>query len=163
MNTCDLQAPRLHHYMFVHRFLRDRVLNGPPEFFQKLQWDDSHYYLGTHWSLVGLKTGEPYVDSDGLEIMPAARWHEWSIIIIQLPTPERATEAYLAGIGWCEDSDLRRYFTLELSEDHRDIPGGFLCEWNQDEHINYETLLPADNDLFFEAIVGLCASSNRIF
>jgi hypothetical protein len=155
----ESQPPRQHHYLFVHRFLRDRVLKGPLDFFQRLQEDNSIAYLKAHWAILGIQVQEGdsgdhgFVPPYGLEIFPMVMWNGCSIIIVQLPKPERMTEAYFAGIAFWEDSGLRRFFTLELTEDELgNIPGGLLCEWSEDGHRNYERIIPPEKDLFFDAV-----------
>jgi hypothetical protein len=154
--------PRIHHYFFVPRLLRDKVFHDPPSFFEKFHNGSMQNYLFSFWLTSWLlnvgKQGQPFVEPDGLCVHPLEQIGDLHMGLVAFPPPMYWTEAYFAAIVFNQDATLRRYFTLEFSETRGGTPRlPVFCEWNGETHNNFGEL-PSPSREEFAAYVRKATS-----
>lgn len=127
--------PRRQPYIFAHLALPALFLRAPESMLTNLE-ENNVEFLRYLWRQIGLKEGE-HDEHAGMQITVACQpLAEGRMAIIELPLPERPTEAYRLAL--CDVPDNPRYFTLELGEKLDGSPRTVLCEWDANgRHYNY--------------------------
>ena len=166
--------PRDLHYYFAHHFLRDKVASNPRRTLDDLSREKGSNYLRIHWAMIelsaeNLSEEDKLISTDVIECFPIEIDDECSGVVVQLPPPERMTEAYYIGIiVWnpeCYSSsgqtkDSYRYFTLELSRDGR-TKRTVMGEWEDERHSNYGKGPVPNIDDFVQAMLRLSGKYNK--
>lgn len=133
--------PRSAHYNFAHYALREIAFARPLTFFAELASDDAPSFLAAVFKMVAedcAEQGEPpdFTVQD-LQVH-TGRIVNRPLVVVQLPPPRAATEAYFIGAVMQADVEHSevpqnpdiRYFTLEQT-----LGGGaLLCEWTTNSH-----------------------------
>jgi hypothetical protein len=149
---CEPERPRAHHYIFVHRVLRDKVFYDPLCFFEKLHHGSIENYLYSFWLTTWFSIPEehqnPFVKPDGFHVSPLEQIGDLYLATVTFPIPIYMTEAYFAAIVFNRDASIRRYFTLEFTEADDGTPLlPVVCEWEEGIHRNSGNhLLPSRED-----------------
>ena len=143
---------RPHHYVFGHIALRQIFFHNPPAFVTALA-ERGEELLKQIWDDVGERIEENEADavrlpSEGLALTTRKIEPRTLAVVVSLPCPEEATEAYFVGLIlspaqkelWellSAEERVARYVTLELgvnslSGETRTV----LCEWAGESHRN---------------------------
>jgi hypothetical protein len=105
------KSPRRQHYAFAHLVLRRVALSTPVSTWEALTSERAPTFLKDLWD--SAKIGDGAVASDGLR----ASKMEDDIVVVDMPAPARAGEAYSAAIVRVASGDCA-YFVLEKHGDH---------------------------------------------
>jgi hypothetical protein len=155
-----MNQARAHHYLFAHRVLPSVFFENPARFIEVLA-KDGIGFLRFFWERVGsdLKD-ETALPASGLNYQTRRTDDGVTVVIITLPQPEAAPEAYFAAAVYRPPMEggasLCRYFTLEYGID---LTGSqsrtVLCEWTSQpspSHLNYGDGPEATEMAFFKAV-----------
>jgi hypothetical protein len=144
--------PRPHHYAFAHRELRAiarRFAGGLPELARSGRMDAA---LAMTWDRVGDRLAEgDRLSREGLAASPSGGAAGSQVVLVTMPRPAHAAEAYFAAIV-VAGGRLARYFVLEHGWTARDEPRTVLCEWGERGHVNLGDGPPPDAAAFLEAL-----------
>lgn len=88
---------RDHHYLFSHVHLRNQALRSPEKMLEELQKPMREGFLMFLWKQVEEVANES-VSAAGLNVAGVDQIGGGTLALIQLPTPERATESFFAAI-----------------------------------------------------------------
>src|SRR5947209_1778328 len=117
----DFQNPRLHHYLFAHRYLPEELQKNPGGVRMWLTGEKGVGHLNTRWALSHMmykSKPDDYIEPDGMDRYIhnlSGPTDNCTIVIVQFPPPKRMTEAFYSAIVFWSDNQYR-YFTLELTE-----------------------------------------------
>lgn len=137
-----------HHYIFAHVALRQVCLTNPIGFFALMASPNRQKFLNDLWEQICQncdQEGNAQFSPKDIKI-ETFTIGEYPAVIVQMPTPQKITEAYmlcivlkvpLSELKQEMDNIQIRYFTLEkginvLGEDQT-----FLCAWDGEMHVNY--------------------------
>jgi hypothetical protein len=159
-------SPRRQHYVFAHQYLREKAERMPVETVEMLSNPTATNYLSTLWVTLAFSSQaeeDEFIPADGIECFPIQISDTCSAVIVQLPPPERITEAYFVAIVvWHDGSHSQseakvrhRYITLELSENLSGIRHTILGEWKDGNHQNHGEGPDPNKDAFIKAVLDL--------
>ena len=138
-----LSAPREHHYVFVHRAVRDICLNDPLHFFSIISSEQQNDFMKYIWDAVNESIQDKKADFNFDEIKISIRKiKNFPTIVLIMPEPKAATEAYFVCIVLKPDNKKEGknasvdYFTLELGQDIDGSLYTVLCKWEDQTHFN---------------------------
>lgn len=126
-------------------------------------------YLSHLWVTTGLASKaeeDEFIPADGIACYPVQISVDCAAVIVQLPPPERITEAYfVALVVWHEGNQSKspeakvthRFITLERGENASGAPTTILGEWDEGCHLNYGEGLTLDKDAFLKAVLEMIA------
>lgn len=157
---------RRQHYIFAHQMLPALLEEDRKQILGSLLMAERDEFLRDVWDYVGEQLDgsderntpfEPVgLSAQVIENSPYATF------IIQLPQPERALEAFFAGIVFGPFTGLSaetagtvpyRYFTLELAlGGDENLAQTMFCEWRDGSHLNMGEGPPPETEPFFAAI-----------
>jgi hypothetical protein len=166
-NNLDIHA-RHQHYQFAHVILPKVACSYPEKFLETLHSPNGQQFLLETWNNAGKNFGfEKSIDPMDLRYSIESFNDIYSAVVIELPKPERMTEAYFVALVFQKQkrllssikSILAHYFTLELGVDITDKSTyTVLCEWKIDKkgspasHMNYGDGPPPEKEAFLEAL-----------
>ncbi|MFZ1699255.1 MAG: serine/threonine-protein kinase [Pyrinomonadaceae bacterium] len=136
--------PRLQHYSFAHRFLRDKAFSYPGPLLADLARPTAAKYLSVFWVSNATDTCGPndqLIPPDGLSCKAFTLERGYAGAIVKLPDPAAPSEAFFVAIIMPDaeifGSDARvRFLTLESSPCRSN--GTIIGEWiGEDMHKNY--------------------------
>ncbi|MEV5569154.1 hypothetical protein AB0L06_03835 [Spirillospora sp. NPDC052269] len=147
---------RRHHYHFVHTVLRQVSEEYGPTLIDTTPAGDVTDMLAKTWRDVGedLPAGER-LPSDGLR-GNLIELNGDRLMLVTLPEPVAAAEAYFAAMVRPSGSASTRFFTLEYAVDpitHE--PGAILGEWTSEGHHLHLTDMSTDPGDFLRATAAL--------
>lgn len=179
-NTPELssQEKELRHqkmYCFAHIAIRDAVMQNHPELMHTLEkpQDHSMFPMLHFWSKAslimeeaGLVEIEDEFDSDNDDYwtpfseMKVEQFFDKGhrVSVITFPEPLKSPGAWMTAIVHKEGDSYEydgsrgtaRYFALEYTG----YPGpGVFCEWNDEEHINYDVMVDINSNEFAEMVL----------
>lgn len=135
--------PRLHHYLFVHRHLRDAFFRDPAAAVEAFRHPEAAGRARRLWAALGedlARASQPVLAVEGLAVSPSMLAGRRAVVIT-LPAPEAPSEAWFVALVGPSPTDDPRYLTLERSVSLAAEPGPdpvMLCEWTADgKHVNY--------------------------
>ncbi|MBK7394417.1 MAG: hypothetical protein IPI64_14170 [Chloracidobacterium sp.] len=137
-----LSKPRLQHYLFAHRFLRDKAFGNPAATVDDLSRDGGSQYLKMLWMTTGLTSKDPedeFIEPDDIACYPFLIGDKYRAVIVEFPEPLGPTEVFFVAIVIPIDAKRGdkcpcQYFTLELSSDGPNDT--VLGEWKGSGHLN---------------------------
>jgi hypothetical protein len=144
--------PRPHHYVFAHRELpaiARRFAGSMPEQARSGRMDAA---LGRGWDHVGdrLPPGDR-LPREGLAASLHGAGAGSQVVLVTMPQPAHAAEAYFAAIV-VDGGQLARYFVLEHGWTTQDEARTVLCEWDERGHVNLGDGPPPDGSAFLESL-----------
>ena len=144
--------PRAHHYVFAHRELlaiARRFAGSMPELARSGRMDAA---LARAWDHAGdrLPPGDRLPHA-GLAASLRGAAAGSQVVLVTMPRPAHAAEAYFAAIVVAGDQ-LAHYFVLEHGWTTRDEPRTVLCKWDERGHVNLGDGPPPDASAFLEAL-----------
>ena len=152
-----------HHYVLVHVALRQICQEIPFKFFDVMVSPQRDDFLGDIWRQVRENCdpeGAPLFDITDVGIT-TCRIKDFPCIVVTMPTPANAPEAYFVGIVLKVNTNAEKrperpeiaYLTLEKEMNLDETERTVLCEWTgQDCHMNYGDGPPATRAEFMKAI-----------
>ncbi|MFD8080743.1 hypothetical protein ACFV4F_03475 [Kitasatospora sp. NPDC059722] len=147
----DLPAPRPHHYRFAHRLLPSHPeLGSVPG--ERLDTE-----LRRLWEEYGASLPvEHRLEPDGLR-GGFVRGGRHRMLLVALPVPRAATEAFAVVLAWPSDGSALRTFTLEYAVDPiTGERGAVLGEWEgEGRHRLHRTGMTAEARPFLHAVEAL--------
>ncbi len=134
-----------------------------PEKFLDIMAQYGNHFLEWLWADVGEKLkGGNGIPIEGIDHRVIRRENDLTVVVIALPMPIAAPEAYFVAAAYRPRSashpePVARFMTLERSHlPGEDRGGTFLCEWTRDEaHLNYGKGCAPDVESFVVAILAL--------
>ncbi len=161
---------RMHHYLFAHFVMPQRLWRNPDEFLNLLHGSQSRGFLITRWLEAGsaVEDDEFLAPGEGLRYEPFEIAGGYRADVISLPEPQRMTEAYMVAIVSrparrraliMKTPPVLRYFTLELGYCFDMITRcTYFCEWTPKSHENYDTGPSPNTKDFLKAIEARLAA-----
>ena len=154
--------PRPHHYRFGHRALPSVLLS--PRVDLRAIVDQGRVLAGLRstWVSVGEELdAQDRLDDDGLNcaVVEVAGTQG---LLVTLPAPADATEAYFTLVLPLAPAGTRRYFTLEFSWDVVGArPSTVIGEWSDRGHLNWGGSPAPDPASFLTAVERLAGPFAR--
>lgn len=151
-----MHNPRGQHYVFVHQALPAMFFADPAKFVTTLA-ERGDEVLHTLWHRVGQQVREAnQIPPAGLSAETRRLEDGTRLILITLPDPQGATEAYFVALAYrppTQQKGLTRFITLEYSLNLEGSPGTMLCEWTADKrHGNLGQGPEPTLEAFFEVV-----------
>ncbi len=130
-----MTEPRQQPYIFAHLALPGLFFRTPESMLTNLE-ENGAEFLRYLWRQIGLKEGQ-HDEAAGMQIQVTCQpLAAGRVALIQLPPPERPTEAHLLAL--CHLPDGARFFTLELGENLDGSLRTVFCEWDTNgRHYNH--------------------------
>ncbi|MEV4252539.1 hypothetical protein AB0J52_05160 [Spirillospora sp. NPDC049652] len=151
---------RRHHYHFVHSVLRQVSEEYGPAFLASTPAGDVTGMLAQTWRDVGDDLpAEERLPSDGLR-GSLTELDGRRLLLVTLPEPVAAAEAYFAVVIQSSESEATRFFTLEYALDpltHE--PGAILGEWTPEGHHLHLTDMSTDPGDFLRAAAAISGAT----
>lgn len=166
--TGTAREPRPDHAWFVHQVLRDAAFQNPAHCVTTLASPAGRDWLLELWQQVYALCADghqpPEISPDDI-LVHRVRAGSFPCTLLELPTPERETEAFFVALvllldmrgpaGGPETARLR-YLTLELSGHRGDDMDAALCEWTEDnEHQIHEQTTNVTLEHFLSQVTRL--------
>ena len=159
---------RRHHYIFAHQVLPKMFFDDPEKFLDIM----AHYgnrFLEWLWADIGEKIkGGNGIPIEGIDHRIIRRENDLTVVVIALPMPVAAPEAYFVAAAYRPGSAshpeaMARFMTLERgSLPEQDRGGTFLCEWTRDAaHLNYGRGCKPNVESFVDATLDLLEQRNQ--
>ncbi|NQV23331.1 MAG: hypothetical protein HQ518_03095 [Rhodopirellula sp.] len=146
--TLSGKEPRCDHYSFAHVVLRKAVFENPAHCVTSLASPDGRHYQSELWDNVVAACHEHHqpveLTLDDI-LIHKLRVGSFPCIIVEMPAPHFATEAFFVAIILKVDVTARsqnlskeavRYLTLENGEPHEEKVHTILGEWSADGRHN---------------------------
>ncbi len=160
------QTTRMHHYLFAHKALTQMALQGPPKMLDLLSTPMGTPFLLDMWESVGKDLEKAQrMEPDGLGCESRQLDGGRKVVVVRMPPPQSATEAYFVGILIKPESRKMlvfkepaqvRYLTLELGASMDGQARTVLCEWTTDgSHVNMGDGPAPNLDAFVDAVSKL--------
>ena len=164
----EANKPRVQHYLFAHRAVREFAFENPMIAFGGLLSDDLRdQTAGALWNSVTEAmegSGEPTEPFPGIESRLSTACGVFPCALIKMPTPRKQTEAHFVAIVLRVDPKKDNpsppipisYFTLEHGG-----PDGttVLGEWTKEgQHVNHGEGPPAEWEAFEQAVARRIAT-----
>ena len=139
--------PRFHHYVFVHTILKDLFFENGVQLIEVFGSPTGRQTLINLWEKVGSDIeGDELLPSENMDVKNYKK-NDFEICLIQLPQPEKVTEAYY--IALISGPQGKYYYTLE----HTYGPDPVICFWENDTHGNTGKHIKADGELFVNSVI----------
>ncbi|MEU9128818.1 hypothetical protein AB0D08_12010 [Kitasatospora sp. NPDC048540] len=152
--------PRPHHYQFAHKVLAGLAMDLGPRMLDRIPEEGTGAALASLWDDFGgrLPAGER-LPSDGLRA-DLITLGPHRLLVVVLPRPSAAAEAYYTAVVQPGGADHCRYFTLEHAMNpFTGEPYTVLGEWANGSHLNLGTGPAAELSGFLTAVVDLLSES----
>jgi hypothetical protein len=155
--------PRDHHYVFAHYTVREVCAQDPLQFFSIIASPEQEQFVAWLWQTTEKRVGRPIIDVDPRQMtITTCRVQELPAVILKMPSPVAAAEAYLVGVlltGLQEAQDAEskvcfRYFTLEHGANLDGTTRTVLCEWADGGHLNFGDGPRPTVEAFINALEG---------
>jgi hypothetical protein len=154
-----LPEPRDHHYVLGHIVLRQVCAQDPLQFFSLMVSEERDRYLRWLWDQAESIAKRSAVNAKVSELkVTTCKIKEFPTVIITLPETMALAEAKMVAVvmvGEAGESKAGvnvRYFTLEDGEDTKGAPRTVICEWRDNDHLNFGNGPPATISEFAHAI-----------
>ncbi|MBO2450527.1 hypothetical protein J4573_25720 [Actinomadura barringtoniae] len=150
---------RRHHYHFVHTVLRQVSQDYGPTLLASTPAGDLTGMLEKTWRDVGEDLpADERLPADGL-LGNLLELNDDRLMLVSLPEPTAAAEAYFAAMIQPSGADACRFFTLEYATDPiTNEPGAILGEWVEEGHRLHLTGMTTEPEDFLQAIANLLGS-----
>jgi hypothetical protein len=153
-------------YLFAHRALPQVVHDDPGQAQTLLSGPEGFRFLAFLWGRVGERLPE---EARGAPRGLACETHTGTggrrVVLVTMPPPERAPEAYFAAIVFTpgprkllffRHPPTAAYLTLELGQTLEREPRTVLCGWSKEgTHFNMGDGPPPESEAFLERVLGM--------
>jgi hypothetical protein len=142
--------PRPHYYNFAHLALPELFTRDADKLMRSLA-ENGNGFLNYLWDSVGKYEGTAITVDEHIRVELIEKG-SLKIAFIELPKPERPTEAWFAAPVFDPIAGISRYFTLELGITGDGKATAYLGEWRTVQHLNWGVVHTASKVAFLKAI-----------
>ncbi len=153
------EKPRVQHYIFAHKHLREVVNRSPKMFIENFLKPSRLSFEWVQCARLYKPENEDFIPADGLVSYPIYFAEDHYGVLIQMPQPKRIVEAYFVAVILKEDEEESsyincRYLTLEVGINEDGSARTVNGEWlpMRDDHINRGSGPEPVKDLYIEEV-----------